>query len=354
MIRQAIALSGLLTWLGCLGFILLARRHRFGLDETRGELQKKHREPTPRTGGIALTAGWAVGAMLVSLAGYSPEHFNARLGLAAMPLLAAGIWEDLRRHLAPWIRAAATVLSAALAVALCGVSVTHLDLPGLDSVLRTTPWLGWIIATIAIGAMPHAVNMIDGFHGLAGTVGAMILAAIAYVAFKVGDTQIMTLAGVGFGALLGFLLWNWPRGRIFLGDTGAYLLGFAVAVLAVLLVQRNPLVTPWFALLVLIYPTWELLFSLYRRRMVRKRPGMRADSLHLHHLIYRRLNRALHLEVPGHSRTSMNAYTAPYLWGLAAFSIGPAMLWWNSTWLLASCSLLFVLAYSWAYRSLMH
>jgi UDP-N-acetylmuramyl pentapeptide phosphotransferase/UDP-N-acetylglucosamine-1-phosphate transferase len=353
MIRQAIALAALMTWLGCLGLILLARRHRFGLDETRGELQKKHREPTPRTGGIALTGGWVVGAVLISLAGYSPEHFNTRVGLAALPLLAAGVWEDLRRHLAPWVRAIATVLSAALAVALCGVSVTHLDVTGLDSVLRTVPWLGWVIATIAIGAMPHAVNMIDGFHGLAGTVGAMILAAIAYVAFKVGDTQIMSLAGVGFGALVGFLFWNWPRGQIFLGDTGAYLLGFAVAVLAVLLVQRNPQVTPWFAVLVLIYPTWELLFSLYRRRMVRKRPGMRADSLHLHHLIYRRLTRALHLENPGHSRTSLNAYTAPYLWGLAAFSIGPAILWWNSTSLLAGFTFLFVLAYSLAYRSLM-
>ena len=353
MIRQAIALAAFLCWLACLALIVLARRHRFGLDETRGESQKKHRHPTPRTGGMAMVLGWVAGVMLIGAAGYSPEAFNVRIGLAALPLLAVGVWEDLRRHLAPLLRAAATLLSAALAVWLCGVSVTRLDLPGVDAALLHWPWLGWVAATIAIGAMPHAVNMIDGFHGLAGTVGAMILAAIAYVAFKVNDAQIMALAGVGFGALLGFLFWNWPRGQIFLGDTGAYLLGFAVAVLAALLVQRHPQVSPWFALLVLMYPTWELLFSLWRRRMVRGRPGMRADSLHLHHLVYRRITHALQLDEPGHHRTTLNAYTAPYLWSLAAFSIVPAVLWWNSTAILASWCLLFALAYVVAYRRLL-
>lgn len=353
MIRQSIALAALLCWLGCLFLIVAADRWHFGLDETRGESQKRHRHPTPRSGGIAIVLGFAGGLSVVDAAGYADASFCLRLGVALAPLLAAAVWEDLRRHLAPWIRAVAGVVSAALAVILTGTGVRRLDILPLDLLLAHWPLIGVLVAVIAIGAMPHAVNMIDGFHGLAGVVSAMILAAIGYVAFKVQDAQIMALAGIGVGALFGFLFWNWPRGEIFLGDTGAYFLGFLAALLAVLLVQRHPDVSPWFALLVLIYPTWELLFSLYRRRMLRGRPGMRADSLHLHHLIYRRLSRALHLDGPVHRRASINAFTAPYLWSLAAFSIGPAVLWWNRTAVLAACCVLFVAGYGWSYRKLL-
>ncbi len=353
MIRQGIALAALVSWLGCVGLIFAARRWKFGLDETRGEVQKKHRLPTPRSGGMAIALGFMAGLALVNAIGYSKWRFNLGLGVSLVPLMGAAIWEDLRRHLAPLLRATAGVLSAGLAVALCGASIVRLDIPGIDPLLQHWPALGWILAVIAIGAMPHAVNMIDGFHGLAAVVGAMILSAIGYVAFKVNDPQIMALAGIGVGALMGFLFWNWPRGEIFLGDTGAYCIGFLAALLAVLLVQRHPQISPWFALLVLAYPAWELLFSVYRRRMLRGRPGMRADSLHLHHLIYRRLARALRLGAPGHARNSLNAYTAPYLWGLAAFSIGPAVLWWNQTSILIGFCALFVVAYGWAYRRLM-
>ncbi len=353
MIRQSIALAALLCWLGCLFLIFAAERWHFGLDETLGESQKRHRHPTPRSGGIAIVLGFAGGLWIVHVAGYATGAFCLRLGTALAPLLAAALWEDIRRHLAPRIRAVAGILSAALAVGLTGTTVNRLDILPLDLLLAHWPLLGTLLAVVAIGAMPHAVNMIDGFHGLAGVVSAMILTAIGYVAFKVQDTQIMALAGLGVGALFGFLFWNWPRGEIFLGDTGAYFLGFLAALLSVLLVQRNPAVSPWFALLVLIYPTWELLFSLYRRRMLRGRPGMRADSLHLHHLIYRRLSRALRLDAPKRRRTSVNAFTAPYLWSLAAFSIGPAVLWWNSTPVLAACCILFVAGYRWSYRKLL-
>lgn len=352
MIRSAIALAALLAWAGCLGLILLAHRLRFGLDETSGESQKKHRVPTPRSGGMAVVAAFGVGAAMVVADGYAPGHLGLGLALAGLPLLAAAVIEDLRRHVPPRLRAAAGLASAVLAVLLCGAAIQRLDLPGVDAALAHWPLLGAALAVVAIAALPHAVNMIDGFHGLASFVGAMILAAIGYVAFKVGDTAVLGLAGVAVGALVGFLFWNWPRGQIFLGDTGAYFIGFVAAVLAVLLVRRHPQVSPWFALLVLIYPTWELLFSVWRRRVGGARSGMEADSLHLHHLVYRRLSHALHLDGARSHHTSLNAYTAPYLWSLAAFSIVPATLWWDRTPLLAAGCAVFVVAYVTAYRVL--
>jgi UDP-N-acetylmuramyl pentapeptide phosphotransferase/UDP-N-acetylglucosamine-1-phosphate transferase len=351
MIRESIALAALLSWLACVLLIVLGQRWGFGLDETVGELQKKHRRPTARSGGLAIIAGFAAGAALAAAHGYSTVRFNLQLCAVAAPLLLAGVWEDLRRHLAPALRAAAGMLSALLAVLVLGAGIDRLGIPGIDALLRAWPLLGTALSVVALAAMPHAVNMIDGFHGLAGVVGAMILAAIAYVAFKVGDSRIMVLAGVGVGALAGFLFWNWPRGDIFLGDAGAYSIGFVAALLATLLVHDHAQVSPWFALEVLLYPTWELLFSVYRRRVLRGRPGMLADTSHLHHLVHRRLQRALHLQAP--RAREANAHTAPYLWGLAAFSIGPAVLWWDrGAWLAASC-LAFVVVYVLSYRALL-
>ncbi len=351
MIRESIALAALLSWLACVLLIVLGQRWGFGLDETVGEQQKKHRRPTARSGGLAIVVGFAAGVALAAGSGYSTLRYEAQLFAVAAPLLLAGVWEDLRRHLAPLLRAAAGVLSALLAVVVLGAGIDRVGVPGVDALLRAWPVLGAALTVVALGALPHGVNMIDGFHGLAGTVSAMILTAIAYVAFKVGDTPIMVLAAVGVGAVVGFLFWNWPRGDIFLGDTGAYFLGFVAALLATLLVRRHPQVSPWFALAVLLYPTWELLFSVYRRRVLRGRPGMRADTLHLHHLVHRRLQHALHLSAQHGAEA--NAQTAPYLWGLAAFSIGPAMLWWDhGAWLVASC-LAFVVVYVWSYRALL-
>src|SRR5258707_10042434 len=93
------------------------------------------------------------------------------------------------------------------------------------------------------------------------------------------------------GAGLEFMAWNYPKGKIFLGDGGAYLLGFWLAELAVLLVARNPDVSPWFPLLLLVYPIFETLFSIYRRCFLHGRSSGDADALHFHQLIYKRLAR---------------------------------------------------------------
>ncbi len=84
-------------------------------------------------------------------------------------------------------------------------------------------------------------------------------------------------------------MYNYPRGLVFLGDGGAYLIGFWVASLSVLLVYRHQEISPSFALLINIYPIIETLFSIYRRRIHQGKCPGQADRLHFHTLIYRRL-----------------------------------------------------------------
>jgi UDP-N-acetylmuramyl pentapeptide phosphotransferase/UDP-N-acetylglucosamine-1-phosphate transferase len=172
-----------------------------------------------------------------------------------------------------------------------------------------------------------------------------MLAGLTYVAFSVGDRQIAWMALVGIGALLGFFVLNFPAGLIFLGDGGAYFLGFYLAELAILLLHRNPGVSPMFPLLLCIYPVFETLFSIYRRRWLRGRPVGMPDGAHLHSLIYRRFMRWAAHNVTARELVRRNSMTSPYLWLLCSLSVVPAMLFYNSTPIQAACIVAFAVTY---------
>ena len=152
------------------------------------------------------------------------------------------------------------------------------------------------------------------------------------------------------GAVLGFFVWNFPAGLIFLGDGGAYFLGFMVAELSVLLIARHREVSPLFPLLACAYPIFETLFTMYRRKFIRGVATGAPDGIHLHTLIHRRLIRPRAKTGSRERRqTTRNSMTSPYLWVLCLLSILPSVLWWDSTRVLTGFLLLFMVSYVWLY-----
>jgi UDP-GlcNAc:undecaprenyl-phosphate/decaprenyl-phosphate GlcNAc-1-phosphate transferase len=124
----------------------------------------------------------------------------------------------------------------------------------------------------------------------------MMLGATAYAAHHVGDQALFQVCGVLAVAVLGFLAINFPRGLMFLGDGGAYFLGFVLAQIWVLLLVRNPgEVSPWFVMAVAFHPTMETIYSILRRKFLRarRRNATAPDRLHLHTLVFRRRVRPL-------------------------------------------------------------
>jgi UDP-N-acetylmuramyl pentapeptide phosphotransferase/UDP-N-acetylglucosamine-1-phosphate transferase len=306
--------------------------------------QKFHARPVPRVGGVGILLGIVGATFAMWLTGW-PHWASAALLLACgMPAFAAGLLEDLTKSVRPAKRLAAAAVAAGLAWWLLDASINRTDLPGVDW-LVSFPAGALLITVFAVAGIANSVNIIDGFNGLASMCVVIMLASLAYVGFQVDDPLVGLLALAGVGAVLGFFVWNFPAGLIFLGDGGAYFLGFYVAEVAILLLVRNPEVSPLFPLLVCIYPVFETLFSMYRRRFLRAVPASMPDGIHLHSLVYRRVMRWAVGDRSAKQLTRRNSMTSPVLWLLCMVSVVPAVLFWDSTPLMGLFLLLFGLTY---------
>ncbi|GAB3544251.1 glycosyltransferase [Noviherbaspirillum agri] len=266
---------------------------KHSLDKDVDGVQKFHKIPVPRIGGIAVLIGILIAAIFpVSAQSFSAEGEDAglfMLVLSGMPAFLAGIIEDMTKKVSVKARLIATFSSALLASWLLGSYLPRLDMWGVDALLHASPLAAIIITAVAVGGVANSINIIDGFNGIAGSAVAIMLAALGFLSWSAGDAFVTHLAVLGVGATIGFLLMNYPTGRLFLGDGGAYFLGFWVAEVAVLLVIRNPEVNTWQVLAVCAYPVIEVLYSMYRRKIIRKTSPGAPDRLHLHTLLYRRV-----------------------------------------------------------------
>ena len=265
-----------------------------------------------------------------------------------LPAAAGGIAEDVTQRLPVRHRLALTAASGALAVVALDLAVPRMGVAWLDLLLVSAPWLGFAIAFFAVTGLPHAFNIIDGYNGLAGMVALIVCLALAHVALQVGDRALAALLVSSAAATGGFLVWNYPRGMLFAGDGGAYVWGVVIAMASVSLVQRNTDVSPWFPMLLLIYPVWETVFSIYRKTVRGGSPGV-ADALHFHQLIYRRIVRGVFHDDESRRVLMRNNRTSPYLWGFTLLTVVPAVLFWNNTPLLMAFCGVFVISYVMAY-----
>ena len=320
-----------------------ALSHFVGDDDLSGP-QKFHARVVPRIGGVGIVLGVAAGMAWATARDAAVAPLALGLLAAAVPVFAAGLAEDLTKTQSPRRRMFFTAVSAALAVWWVQGVIERTDIPGLDWVVGFSAGAALVTIFVVTG-VANAVNIIDGFNGLASMCVMLMLAGLAYVAFDVGDTAIAWLALVGIGAVAGFFVWNFPAGLVFLGDGGAYFLGFYLAELAILLLHRNPTVSPMFPLLLCIYPVFETLFSVYRKKLLRgMSPGL-PDGVHLHMLVFKRLMRWAVGQQDARQMTRRNSMTSPYLWILCSLSVLPAVLFYKSTATMAVVILLFGFVY---------
>lgn len=338
------------------------------------KVQAFHFEPTPRVGGLALflalflACGFSY-AFEMDLA--EAKIYLLLITIAVLPAFFGGLMEDVTKNVGVAQRLLLTLISTAIAANLIdsGFTINRVDVTWIDNLL-TIEFISLLLTLFAVGGFTNAINLIDGYNGLAAGVLLISMSAIAIAAFQINDAIIVFISLGLMGALLGFLFWNWPRGQIFLGDGGAYLIGFISAEICMLLLNRNPTISPWFPLAIFIYPVFETLFTIYRRTFVHKTLNTLPDANHLHQLVFKYLvNKGRHLPCINQEENSKlidllcpytnscttkmrirNNRVAPYLWGATLINAALALAFMDSTVLLMGLCLvscfIYVLVYS--------
>lgn len=309
-------------------------------------VQKFHVGFIPRIGGVAIY----VALLSVSLAFWlSKKDFLVQyilLIVSVFPLFISGLVEDITKKVAPRWRLLAALMSAALVYWLLDIKITRLDIPFLDFIWQYE-YLSFGFTIFAIAGVSHAFNIIDGFNGLCAGISILVFGAYAYIAFLVHDIFILYLCLILIFSILGFFIWNYPFGLIFLGDCGAYVLGFFAAAIGVFLTKEYSQISPWLPLLLVIYPVWETLFSIYRRKILMETAASQPDAIHFHTLVYRRL---LTLIIGNNvDKKTKNALTAPFFWLIEVVCLTFSVIFYRNSLILASCVFIFIVFYTWFY-----
>jgi UDP-N-acetylmuramyl pentapeptide phosphotransferase/UDP-N-acetylglucosamine-1-phosphate transferase len=269
------------------------------MDFTDG-VQKFHTAPTPRIGGIPIVLGLIVAWGKAST---DIQNMLTPILFAGMPAFIFGVAEDITKRVGVMQRLLATMASGLLAWWITDYSLSRVDIFGVDWLMKYTV-VSVIFTAFAVGGVANAINIIDGFNGLASTMSTLAFIGYALIAWQVGDHSLAGVALVCAACVWGFFWVNWPFGKIFLGDGGSYFIGFALAWVAVLLIERNPGVSAFAALLVCVHPVTEVLFSIFRRRIKQQHPG-HPDRLHFHSLVKQRYVRRWFGEMSNAVRNSI-------------------------------------------------
>lgn len=248
--------------------------------------QSMHEAPTPRLGGVALIAG--AGALCpISLLINMEVTSLVWYIICVTPLIATGLAEDCGHYIRPRYRFLAAMASGGLAMYAFGIVVDRTEIIPLDAALTFTP-LAIAFTLLATTGIVNAFNLIDGINGLAALTALGVSISLSLLAYKIGQPQVAQTALLLAPLLLGFLVLNYPTGRIFLGDMGSYFIGFTLASLAVYIYTLTDLVSPFSMLLIFFLPISDTLLAIWRRA----RRGMnlaKPDRLHFHHVIMRLL-----------------------------------------------------------------
>jgi UDP-GlcNAc:undecaprenyl-phosphate/decaprenyl-phosphate GlcNAc-1-phosphate transferase len=348
---QSLTLVFLIS-LGISLLLVVTRQHHMRLFSGRNDLraaQALHAVPTPRIGGLAIV----VAMLAVLLLAAQTDVLFGLIALTMIPVFAAGLAEDLGFQVSPQGRLLAAAGSAWLATLLLEVWIAPSGIPAVDILLALAPFAIPFTLLWSAGVC-HGFNLIDGVNGLAAGTAVAIALGLWAVAVRVDEPMLAHLALALVPAILGFLALNWPWGRIFLGDAGAYSIGHLLVWVAILLAWRIDEVSPAALSLMFFWPVADTFLAMRRRRRTGK-PFDVPDRMHFHQVTYRFLSARLRGRL---SPLWINSLTGLLLVPFTAFPVIVAVLLWDRPFLAVLAWIifgaLFVGTYSVSVRNVRH
>jgi len=258
-----------------------------GAVDRPNERKVSHREAMPLLGGLSVLVGCFVGLLAAYLLGVTGDSLVqiAAFAAGASILVLVGAWDDRFAMKAP-PKLFFQIIAAAIAIQ-AGFKVDFFSDPITSTTYEVPMWILWPVSLVWIVGVTNAMNLIDGLDGLSSGIGAIIALTLTIICWQAGQWTGVVIGLALFGALIGYLPFNFPPARIFLGDTGSLLIGFGLSLLALEGYRKAAFLAFLVPILALAIPILDTALSILRR-LRNRRSVFDADSLHMHHRLLHR------------------------------------------------------------------
>lgn len=274
------------SFLVCLSLVLMAPviLKLFSRREDLHAVQAAHTKPTLRIGGLGILAGVLAGTLLLS-ADAAFLSYASLILVSAIPLILGGFAEDLGFQVPPRLRLGAIAISALLCATFLPAVLTHIGVPVIDDILTLYP-LALMFTIFAASGVTNAFNLIDGLNGLASFTAITTAVALSTLAMIADLTHLQNFYAMFSVVTFGFFVLNFPAGKLFLGDGGAYLLGHCLTWGGITLAIEVAGLSAFAILLIFFWPIADTALAIWRRLRLAS-PTDRPDRLHFHQLVMR-------------------------------------------------------------------
>jgi UDP-GlcNAc:undecaprenyl-phosphate GlcNAc-1-phosphate transferase len=275
-----VALLGAVVVLCVVPLIRSLLAKRYVASQSR-DFHHTHRVPVPRFGGLALALAFLVTALFKFFInppmGEREQTFFVLVS-GALAVFAIGFWDDLKAIGAK--RKLLAQIIVAVIVYKFGLRIEVLSNPFSPEPIHLGPW-GAVVTVLWLVGMTNLINLIDGIDGLAGGICLLLMVLLLYAHGTAGSFPLL-ICGVS-GALIGFLYFNFPPAKIYMGDGGAYFLGFLIGELTIVSSHKGTVMAALIApLFVLALPILDVSLAIARRGL-KGLPVFRPDRKHIHH-----------------------------------------------------------------------
>lgn len=255
---------------------------KIGAIDVPKDKRRMHKEPVPSMGGIAIYLSFLI-SMIIFIQPLTKEHIAMLFGVTI--IFISGTLDDTE-GLSPKMKILFQLIAAGVAI-FGGIRVEYIQNPlGQPGALIDLGLVSYPLTIIWIVGITNAINLIDGMDGLAAGVSAIAALSLAALSYLHNNTSAALICLILAGACLGFLPYNFNPASIFMGDTGALVIGFLFSLISIEAVMKTAatvaIITP---VIVLGVPISDTFLAIIRRTIIRRESFTIADKGHLHHKI---------------------------------------------------------------------
>ena len=243
-------------------------------------VQRTHKNEVSRLGGLVIYLYF----WIIYFLDFTQDSLFLNLLISSIPFVLISFKEDMFHNTTPKNRLIAMVISCLIFFYINPIYFPVIEIPYIGKIISLYP-ISIIFFTFSILVVMNGMNFIDGMNGLCGFTSSVILIVLIFLSNTYYDDQTIKLSYMYLAPMLIFLIFNFPFGKLFFGDMGAYFYGYLISILIINFFGRHENLLSWMAVLILFYPCMELLFSFIRKIKSNTNP-FNPDNRHLHSIIF--------------------------------------------------------------------